>query len=55
MKKASVLAYAAVLSITLLSEISAKKQYQPSEQVLNQMMEIELERYQQKFNSEEKT
>ena len=52
MKHYSILA---ILSLLLsLDFVSAKKQYQPSEKVLNQMMEIELERYQQKFKTEER-
>ena len=36
-------------SALLTTDVLAKKAYQPSERVLNKMMDIELERYQNKF------
>ena len=54
MKRISILTFLTFSLLSLSTVVDAKKQYQPSEKVLNQMMEIELERYQNKFHTEEK-
>ena len=38
----------------LLAAVFAKKQYQPSEKVLDQMMQIEIHRYQHMFGFDTK-
>ena len=53
MKRISILTFLTFPLLSLSTVVDAKKQYQPSEKVLNQMMEIELERYQNKFKTEE--
>ena len=53
MKRISILTFLTFSLLSLSTVVDAKKQYQPSEKVLNQMMEIELERYQNKFKTEE--
>lgn len=53
MKTTSVIGVALIAGLLSVSTL-AKKQYQPSEKVLNKMMEIELERYQNMFGGEEK-
>ena len=42
--------FIAFVALLLALSATAKRQYQPSQKVLDQMMEIELQRYQHKFN-----
>ena len=53
MKRITILTLLACSLLSLSTVVDAKKQYVPSEKVLNQMTEIELARYQNKFKTEE--